>query len=253
MKPLTAGFKHQGRYRPHNEDNFLILDEAGLYAVADGVESEPAGEVASSLCVTLLGDIIKDLNLEADATPPFEYAEGLPLPVRALKFAFREINRKIYEQGQSDPKFKGMASTLTVIWLHGGRVYIGNVGDSRAYLLRGGHIQQLTHDHTPLAQGSSAHPVRIDFAEDFSSTSGHELTRAMGLNPDLEVQLAGGTPKPGDVFLLCTDGLYQDVRDFEILDAVKAFPPDHAARKLITLANQRGGKDNIAVVVVQIP
>jgi protein phosphatase len=250
MKLIAAGQKHQGRFRPHNEDSVLLEPTLGLYAVADGVESEPSGEKASAMAVTLLKETIAAINLEADATPPFDYAEGIPLPARALKFSFREVNRQIFGAAAKDPQLLGMSTTLTAVWFRAGRAFIGNVGDSRAYLVRQGRIQQLTHDHTSLAQGNK--PAAIEFIENFSSTSEHELTRALGINPDLEVQLAGGTPKPGDYFMLCTDGLYGEVRQFELLDAIKAYPPEAAAKKLINLANERGGKDNIAVVVIQV-
>jgi protein phosphatase len=199
-----------------------------------------------------LENIIKNLNLDDDATPPFDYAEGIPLPARALKFAFRETNRKIFEKALSDEKYAGMSTTLNAIWFQGNRVYMGNVGDSRAYMIRRGKIVQLSHDHTSLAQGDAGSPVRLDFVEDYGSISEHELTRAMGINKDLEVQLAGGSHKSGDMFVLCTDGLYLEIRDFEIMDAVRAFAPDTAAKKLVDMANERGGKDNVAVVVLKI-
>jgi len=248
----SCGLKHQGKKRQHNEDSFLTADELGLYAVADGVESEPYGEIASQTAVESLQKIITNMDQDADATPPFEYAEGIPLPARAMKFAIREVNRVIYDKAGSDQKYRGMSTTLTALWFKEGRAFIGNVGDSRAYIIRGGQIQQLTRDHTSLAQGSASQTVRIDFMEDYSAVSEHELTRALGLNRDIDVQLAGGTPKPGDIFMICTDGLYEDVRDFEMLDAVKAYAPDNAAKELIRLANDRGGKDNVAVVVVKI-
>ncbi len=252
MGIVSAGMEHQGRHRPHNEDSFAIYDDVGLYAVADGVESEPFGEKASLMAVQELGKIIRGLDLSADSTPPFEYAQGIPLPARALKFAFRELNRKIYQESQKDEKLAGMSTTLTALWIKGGKAYICNVGDSRAYLVRGARILQLTRDHTSLAQGEADQPTRLDVVEDFTSISEHELTRALGINPDIDVQLSGGTPKPGDVLLLCTDGLYQDIRNFEIQDVLKSRQPQAAAQMLINMANERGGKDNVALVVVQI-
>lgn len=254
MRLIAAGHSHPGRHRPVNQDSFLVANKFGLYAVADGVESQPAGEVASKLAVETLALTIKAMDLDADATPPFEYAEGIPLPARAMKFAFREANRKVHDHANENERTRGMATTLTAAWFRDRRVFIGNAGDSRVYLIRSGRIHQLSHDHTILAQASSDQPVLPDDMEDWSSAamSEHELTRALGVNPDIEVQLAGGTPRPNDIFLLCTDGLYGEIRDFEIMETVKDTPPDLAAKNLITLANQRGGKDNTAVVVVQV-
>ncbi|MFO8057485.1 MAG: protein phosphatase 2C domain-containing protein [bacterium] len=251
MPYLSAGMKHQGRKRPRNEDNYLAEDKLGLYAVADGVEAESAGEVASRLALELLAEVLQDMNLDEDATPPFEYAQGVPLPARALKFAVREVNRKIYDKARSDPKLAGMCTTLSAAWFTEGKVYLANVGDSRIYLVRRGQIQQLTHDHTSIAQGSTSQTPAIDFVEHFSSISEHELTRAVGVNPDVEVQLAAGTPKSGDLFILCTDGLYQELRDFEIMDLAMANPPEEALKKMIESANQKGGKDNVAAVIIK--
>jgi serine/threonine protein phosphatase PrpC len=252
MKIVAAGMKHQGRLRQHNEDNFLLADPLGLYGVADGVESMPHGEIASLMALTELEKIVSGLEQDQDATPPFEYAAGIPLPARALKFAVREVNRKLFEKAGSEPKYNGMATTLSALWFQAGHAYIANVGDSRAYMARSGRIVQLSRDHTVLAQGRADETIPVEFMESYSSATGHELTRALGVNPDLEVQLAGGSPKAGDIFVLCTDGLYLEIRDFEIMDAAKSYPPDVAANKLVTMANDRGGKDNVAVVVIKI-
>jgi PPM family protein phosphatase len=252
MKLVAAGMSHPGKVRAHNEDSYLVANQLGIFAVADGVESEAAGEIASKMAVEQLEKIIRELDLDQDATPPFEYAEGIPLPARALKFAFRQANRAIFERAGQDKGLAGMATTLTATWFRSGRVFIANVGDSRAYMIRSGRILQLTHDHTSLAQGNAARTVFIDDIQDFSSASEHELTRALGINPDLEVQLAGGTPKPGDIFLLCTDGFYDGLRDFEIMENIKAQPPDLCAKTLLNLALKRSGNDNICVVVIQV-
>jgi len=251
MAYQSAGMKHQGR-RAHNEDNFLAEDAMGLYAVADGVEAESAGEVASEMALDLLAKTFRSLKLDEDATPPFEYAQGIPLQARALKFAVREINRRIYEKGGSDPELEGMCTTLSAAWFTDRKVFLANVGDSRIYLVRQGRIQQLTHDHTSIAQGSTEQTPALDFLEHYSSISEHELTRAVGVNPDVEVHLAAGTPKNDDLFILCTDGLYQELRDFEIMDMALANSPPAALKKMIVTANERGCKDNIAAVIVKV-
>ncbi len=252
MSYLSAGMRHTGRSRPHNEDNYLADDSVGLYAVADGVEAESAGEVASEMALELLLETVRDMKLDDDATPPFEYAQGIPLQARALKFAVRELNRKIYEKAQSDDKLRGMCTTLSAAWFRDGRVFLANVGDSRIYMIRKGRIQQLTHDHTSIAQGSADQTPASDFIEHYTSISEHELTRAIGVNPDVEVHLAAGTPKTDDVFILCTDGLYQELREFEIKDMAVANQPAGALKKMITTANERGAKDNIAAVVIKV-
>jgi len=249
---IAHGITHQGRHREKNQDQFLVNRQLNLFAVADGVEDAPFGELASKMAVEELGKIISELDLSQDATPPFEDRPSLPLPARALKYALREVNRRLYHFAQENPKYQGMGTTLTAIWFTEGKAYIGHIGDSRAYLVRNTIAQQLTQDHTTIADRPTQQPDDLELYEEISHISEHELTRAVGINPDLMVQLAGGTPHPGDRFVLCTDGLYGMVRDFEIARTVIENPPQLACRKLVQLANQRGGVDNIAVVVIQI-
>ncbi len=251
MRLVTASMRHQGRYRDHNEDHVLAADDVRLYAVADGVEGEPFGEIASQLAIETLHQTIKSINLDEDATPPFDYAQGIPLPARALKFAFREANRRIIEKGGKEEKFKGMATTLCAAWFIENKLFVANVGDSRAYLTRKGKILQLSKDHTTLAQGNSDEKLDSAFMEDYSPSLEHELSRAMGINDDVEVQLTGGAIEAGDVLILCTDGLYGDLREWEIMEKVKETTPKLAAKALVDLAIKKGGMDNVAVVIVQ--
>ncbi len=252
MNIQVRGESHQGLKRPHNEDHFLINRNLELFAVADGVETCPYGELASRMAVEELEKIINDLDIDADATPPFEDFQGLPLPLRSLKFAVREVNRRIYSKSNEDAKYQGMGSTLSALWLRDDRAYIAHVGDSRAYLIRKGLAQQLTKDHTSLSEKEFNQPVDMETYEDYAPLSEHELTRALGVNLDVQVQLASGSPRSGDFLVLCTDGLYTEVRNFEIADAVLKNPLPRATMKLIQLANSRGGKDNIALIVIKV-
>lgn len=252
MNLQVNGETHQGLLRSQNQDSILINRNIELFAVADGVEASPFGGLASRMAVEQLEKIVSDLQVDSDATPPFENMEGLPLPVRSLKYAIREVNRRIYTKVQEDEKYQGMGSTLTALWMREGRAYIAHVGDSRAYLIRNGRALQLTRDHTSIAEKDIPKTEDMEVYDDCGPTSEHELTRALGVNPDVQVQLAGGTLKPGDFLVLCTDGLYGEVRDFEITDAVMKEPVPRATMKLIQLANSRGGKDNVAVIVIRV-
>jgi PPM family protein phosphatase len=204
------------------------------------------------MAVDALEKVVKDLKIDDDVTPPFDNVPGLPLPARALKYTFREVNRSLYTFTRENPKYKGMGTTLTALWINQDRVYIGHVGDSRAYLIRKKIIQQLTSDHTSLSEKHPDRPQDIELYEETTHASEHELSRAVGINPDVQIQLAGGAAFSGDHFVICTDGLYGQLRDFEISEVVVKNPPQLAARKLIQTANQRGGKDNIALVVIQV-
>jgi len=252
VKLTVAGINDQGLVRQTNQDNFLANRQINIFAVADGVEGAPYGEVASKMAVETLEKVIQELKVDDDVTPPFENVPGLPLPARALKYAFREVNRTLYKFSQEDRKYAGMGTTLSALWLNQDRIFIGHVGDSRAYLIRKKIIQQLTSDHTSLSEKHPDRPQDMELYEDVTHASEHELSRAVGINPDVQIQLAGGAAYSGDHFVLCTDGLYGQLRDFEISEIVVKNQPQLAARKLIQTANQRGGKDNIALVVIQV-
>jgi len=248
----VAGDSHQGKIRAMNQDAFLLNRSFQLYAVADGVEGRPYGEVASRMAVTELEKIVRGIDISADATPPEGDMKGMPLPARAIKYAFRETNRRLLEKAEQETKLKGMASTLSALWVVGTQVFIGHVGDSRIYLVRKGRAQQLTRDHTTLAEAEPNKAEDIELYEDISPSSEHELSRALGITPDVQVQLSGGTPQPGDFFLLCTDGLYSQLREFEIVEAFHGKTAAFACKNLIKLANANGGKDNVAIVVLQV-
>jgi len=248
----SAGVVEQGRVRRLNQDSFLINRRLNFFGVADGVESGPYGEVASRMALEELEKIIGEMRLDEDVTPAFEGSPQVPLAVRALKYAIREVNRRLYQYGEDNPKFKGMGTTLSSVWFYGMRAYVGHIGDSRVYLVRKKLAQPLTQDHTSLSEPKPNKVEDIEIYEGMTHSSEHELTRAVGINPDVQVQLAGGGASPGDRFVLCTDGLYGGVRDWEIAKLALEHPPQLACRKLIQLANQRGGEDNIAVVVIQV-
>ncbi len=249
---ISSGETNQGRLREVNQDFFLVNRQLNLFAVADGIETAPYGELASRMAAEKLEGLLKDFDLSLDATPPSDDHPAVPLPVRALKYAFREVNRQIYNFSRETPKYQGMGTTLTALWIYQGRAYFGHLGDSRGYLIRQKVAQQLTHDHTSISDSPSKLSEDMEFYEGSQRTSEHELTQALGINPDIQVQLAGGSPKSGDHFLLCTDGLYGQVQTWEMVDMVNQNLPHLACRKLIQLANQKGGKDNVAVVVVQV-
>ena len=248
----AAGMSDAGRVRPVNQDYFLVNIPLCLFAVADGVESVKGSEVASRMAIELLEKQIRELNLSDDATPPFEGNPGIPLPARALKYVMRQINRQIYKYSRENQKYAGFGTTLTVVWVTQGKAFIGHIGDSRAYLIRKKMAQHLTSDHTTLSEKIPDRPQDLELYEDVGSISEHELSRAVGINPDVQVQVGSGIPAPNDRFVLCTDGLYGQLKDFEIADIVANNFPQMACAKLIQTANKRGGSDNIAVVVLEI-
>ena len=222
-----------GRKRRHNEDSYVVRPP--LFAVADGMGGAQAGEVASRLAV----EAIRDDDRAGDG-------EGR---VAAL---VREANRRVYEHAGTDTATSGMGTTMTVALVENGTVAIGHVGDSRAYLVRDGMLEQLTQDHSLVAELIRSGKLSPEEAESHPQRS--VITRALGTDPDVDVDTFTIESKPGDVFLLCSDGLTSMVGDSAILEAIEEHGRDldGAARELVGRANRGGGEDNITVVFFEI-
>ena len=228
-----AGLSDVGRQRDANEDNFVIA--APLFAVADGMGGAQAGEVASRT-----------------AADVFEHVEGgADQPEQLLTDLTREANRRIFEMARTDASRRGMGTTLTVamVWSEG--VSIGHVGDSRAYRLRDGSLEQLTHDHSLVAELQRSGQLTAEAAQNHPQRS--IITRALGPEPDVDVDAHTHTARAGDVFLLCSDGLTGMISDADMEGILRAAGSlDEAANALVKAANQSGGKDNITVVLFRL-
>ena len=222
-----------GRKRRHNEDSFVVRPP--LFAVADGMGGAQAGEVASRLAV----EAIADDDGAGDG-------EGR---VAAL---VREANRRVYERAGTDSATSGMGTTMTLALVENGTVAIGHVGDSRAYLVRDGMLEQLTQDHSLVAELIRSGKLSPEEADSHPQRS--VITRALGTDPDVDVDTYTIESQPGDVFLLCSDGLTSMVGDAAILEAIAEHRDDldGAARELVVRANRGGGEDNITVVFFEI-
>jgi len=221
-----------GLVRSVNEDDYLIGD--GVFAVADGLGGHEAGEIASQMAIRMLKEFKPPENGD---------------PAGALAEALEGINRAVYKRSVADPSCEGMGTTLTVLLITGDTAYIGHVGDSRAYLVRDGRLHRLTEDHSIVGElirmgmlsepEARAHPQR------------NLLTRAIGTQPDVEIEVGYCKLGPGDRFLLCTDGLTGAVDDGEILRVMaSAQDPRSAVDQLVELAMRGGGHDNITAVAV---
>lgn len=224
---------HPGRRRRHNEDAYVI--EPPLFAVADGMGGAKAGEVASSLAAAAL----KENN----------GGTGGEERVTAL---IQEANRRVFRRANEDREAAGMGTTMTVALVEDNRVAFGHVGDSRAYLIREGEIEQLTDDHSLVAElvrGGKLTPEEADTHPQRSV-----ITRAVGTEPDVDVDTFTIEPESGDLFLICSDGLTDMVDDETILRAVEENRSnlEVAAKALINAANKEGGEDNITVVFFEV-
>jgi serine/threonine protein phosphatase PrpC len=227
----SAGRTDAGRKRRRNEDAFVL--DPPLFAVADGMGGAQAGEVAS--------------RLAAAAFREFHEADELA-PEERLKAIIQEANRRIYERAATDTDASGMGTTITAALLAGDRVFIGHVGDSRAYRVHAGVLEQLTEDHSLVGDLMRSGRITPEEAEAHPQRS--VITRALGTDPNVDVDAFEVKAAPGDVFLLCSDGLTTMVSDEDILGIVSAAKSqEDAAAALVKAANRGGGEDNVTVVL----
>jgi len=223
-----------GRKRRRNEDAYVV--EPPLFAIADGMGGAQAGELASSLA--------------AGAVREDEAAAGSG--ERRVAELIQEANRRVYERSSQDAAASGMGTTMTVAFVGDANVAFGHVGDSRAYLIRDGKLEQLTEDHSLVAELVRSGKLSPEEAETHPQRS--VITRALGTDPDVDVDTFSIETAPGDLFMLCSDGLTSMVEDDVLLETIEKNRDNlqTAAKALIRAANKGGGEDNITVVFFEI-
>jgi len=248
MRILTSGRTEVGCVRQHNEDNFLLQPDLGLYVVADGLGGHAAGEVASRIVVEKISQFI-DHSAEQDRTWPVDYDVSLSYGGNRLKTALLLADQGILSDIKSNPERESMGSTVVACLVEQDRVTLVHVGDSRAYLVNAAGIQQVTRDHSWVAEQvangvltpeeARRHPFR------------NVITQALGNGGDLDMAVQEFQVHELDRVLLCSDGLSGMIQDEEIWDIMQQTPDvDEAADKLICRAMDNGGEDNITVVIV---
>jgi PPM family protein phosphatase len=245
----AAALTHVGRVREHNEDGHVVDDELGLYAVADGMGGHAAGEVASRIALETVQRVIREGYARVDAyrADP-QSREAAQSVLKLLEEAAQGACQAVHDLGTADADKRGMGTTLSALLVADGQVFVAHVGDSRVYLVRGDRVHQLTQDHTvqnELLKRGKLSPEAIARVAQKNA-----LTRAIGVYASVEVDTLQLDVMPGDRLLLCSDGLYTYLKKGE-LDSILEAPPAEAAQRLIALANQRGGHDNITAVVLR--
>jgi len=231
----SAGLTDPGRVRRRNEDAFVCTPP--LFAVADGMGGAQAGEIASRLAAAAFRDYLAHAPEDVDLDPEAR-----------LRSIIQEANRRIYARAANDPKVSGMGTTVTAALLSGGHVAVGHVGDSRAYRVRDGNLEQLTQDHSLVADLVRSGRLTPQEAEIHPQRS--VITRALGTDAAVVVDSFSALAQPGDVFLLCSDGLTTMVDEGTLVATIAGTPDlDAAARSLVAAANARGGEDNVTVVL----
>jgi PPM family protein phosphatase len=234
-----------GRVRPINEDAFLAKADAGLFVVCDGMGGAAAGEVASQLAVDTINASLN--HARAGSARDAQFGAR----TRQLGNAVRQANLAIIERARGDPEHAGMGTTVVGAWADGGVVSVAHVGDSRAYLASAQGFKSATTDHSLVE--AQVRAGLINRAQSLQSEHQNILLRALGREPDVEIDLAEISVAPGDRLLLCTDGLTRMVPDDQLAAALDRYRgnPQGACDHLIDTANTNGGPDNITVVVVE--
>lgn len=242
MNLKAIGYTDKGIVRSNNQDSFLVhifpgnTNQNSLIAiVADGVGGENAGGIASMKAV----EGIKDYLFNKDDSPQHE-----------LKSAIEYANKEIYRLSSVNKEYQGMATTCSTLMIKDNEVITGHVGDSRIYRIRDNKIKQLTEDHTlPMRLFKNG---EINKAELEDHPQSNVLTNALGTRETVDIDINTYSFEENDIYILCSDGLYKYFKDEEIIDVAKQTPLDSLPETLVALANERGGSDNITVIVVKV-
>lgn len=287
MRLWAWGQSHPGRKRERNEDSYLVDPDTGILAVADGMGGHQGGATASRMAVELLAKELSDARgdfdwavrkqkdiavrvteempavMDGDATDPGDLAPTIPstdeqLPpggaalifspaLELMRSIVRRASSQIFEAAWQKPDLRGMGTTLTAVLLHAGKAHLVHAGDSRCYMFRDGQLRQLSDDHSWIAEQLKA--GAISEAEAKSSRFRHVITKSIGFERDIDAELKSVPVSPGDCFLLCSDGMSNYVEHGELERIIAMTWYRSLPQRLIELANDRGGDDNITVVV----
>ena len=236
-----------GRVRAHNEDSIAADPDIGLATLADGMGGYNAGEVASGIAVAMVPAEMRKL---ADSQALHGLSDEDVQKVVATQAS--KVNTEIYAAAQSQTQYAGMGTTLVIAYWHGERVTVGHLGDSRCYRLRGDEITLLTRDHSWIQEQIDAGLMSYEQAR--ASKKKNLVTRACGIDPNVVPEVHTHDVAPGDIYVLCSDGLYDMVPDEDIHLTVSSLKSNLAlaAQQLLQQANDAGGRDNISVILVHV-
>src|SRR4051812_18693246 len=252
MRAIAIGLSDVGLQREHNEDSFVVLNDYDLYIVADGMGGHRAGDVASRMATETIAEFFRSTASE-DVTWPFHFDTSLSEEENRLLTGIRIANRQIFERSAKLRECRGMGTTVVGALFSSkkNRMYIGHVGDSRCYRIRRGELRQMTRDHSLINDYLMAMPDLTE--EQKNELPKNVITRALGMQDQVMVDLQADEPLPGDIYLLCSDGLSGMIADDEILDIlVSTGDVNEGCRRLVARANEHGGEDNITAVLVRI-
>jgi protein phosphatase len=240
-----------GRRRKLNEDNFLVDTEASLFAVCDGMGGHNAGEVASKLAIETLGAFIRRSHKEKEITWPYGLDVNLSFDGNRIKTAIKLANKKVFKAADNREDYTGMGTTAVAAVINENLLTVGSAGDSRCYILSGGKLVQVTKDDSWVSAAWAEGILNPDEIERHPLRN--VITKAVGAKEDIEIDVVERKLSPGDVVLICSDGLHSMIHDDKILEVLQTSPPslEDGAARLIEAANEAGGKDNVSVVLVR--
>lgn len=248
MRITSCGMTDVGMKRGHNEDNYLINEELNLFVVADGMGGHAGGEYASAICVNTIEEIVTSMELmggePVDSDDPVEVAR------ERLRYAIRLAGRRIFEKATEEPEYHGMGTTAVCVLIEAGNAYIAHVGDSRVYLCREGRCEQVTEDHSLVNHKVKLGLITAEEAKTHKMKN--VITRSLGYQEDVEVDVQVRAVRRNDRFLLCSDGLSGYFEEEELGQLLSGLGPQEAARRLIELSCERGGDDNITAVIARV-
>jgi serine/threonine protein phosphatase PrpC len=246
----VAGETNVGMKRTHNEDNFSIVEDSGLYIVADGMGGHASGEIASKMAVDAMREFFALTANDPERTWPYKMDRSKGYEENRLVTGVKLANLRIFESAQRNPKQRGMGTTIVALFAVEDSVYLAHVGDSRIYRLRDGRLEQLTEDHSLLNDYIKMKRLTADEIANFPHKN--VIVRALGMKDTVKVDTRLEQPRAGDVYLLCSDGLSGPVSDADMLDILDGTRKlQDATARLIAKANDNGGPDNVTVVLVR--
>ena len=245
----SAGLTDVGQKRKGNEDSFLVDDQLQLYVVADGMGGRKAGEVASRLVIDTISKTMHKLVSTENPDQMVGVDRDLSSQANQLVYAIRRANLKTFEYAQNDKSCKGMGSTVSAVYFSDTHTIISNVGDSPVYLVRDGQAEIVSSMHTVMAEQETLIPEGgLKLGQHYL----HMITRAMGIGETVNPDTTEIDFQEGDILVICSDGLSDKAFPEEICEIVENNSPEESSHQLIAMANERGGDDNITVIVLQL-
>jgi protein phosphatase len=250
-KVKLVGQSHTGKVREHNEDTIAFDADLGLMVLADGMGGYNAGEVASGIAVKTIVNLVRD-SADREDLSAIDQATGLTRRSIVLRDAVLRANKVIFQTAKTQPQCEGMGTTVVGALFYDDRVTIAHVGDSRMYRVRGSKLEQVTSDHSLLQELVDRGFYSPEEAQ--RAANKNYVTRALGVEPAVEVEIQEDVVQKGDRYIICSDGLSDMVEDADIHLTVNTFGAnlDTVAKQLIQLANDNGGRDNVSVLMAQV-